>query len=225
MVAKVSGSPIEESVVATREGHRCRPEPFGHRNARAAGHHRGRLRSDADDDAGPCSPERVEIVLVAGGGQHVQPQEWVVPGTVVLGREPEIGGIRTGLVSETGRDRALAADERDEFRHRRAKALAQVGLMDGLARGQRRLAVGQLLGGGRLVRHQGADLLRVPGHQGKPVDGAAAATEDVHRPGGHDIDQPVQVVGLLLDRGLRGAVGALAAPRPARDRRSRRCGR
>jgi hypothetical protein len=65
------------------------------------------------------------------------------------------------------------------------------------------------------VRHQDADLLRVPGHQGQRVDGAAAAGEDVCRPGAQRIDQPVQIVGLLLDRGLRGAVGALAAPRSA----------
>jgi hypothetical protein len=53
------------------------------------------------------------------------------------------------------------------------------------------------------------------GHQGERVDGAAAAGEDVHKPRAQRINQPVQVVGLLLDRGLRGAVGALAAPRSA----------
>src|SRR5215472_18909117 len=57
----------EESVVAAREGDGCRAEPFGHGNARAAGHHAGRLRSDADDDAGRRGAERSEIVVVAGG--------------------------------------------------------------------------------------------------------------------------------------------------------------
>ncbi len=154
-------------------------------------------------------------MLVAGGRKHVQPEERVVPGTVVLGRQPETGGVRAGLVSETGRDRARIADERDEFSHRRAEALALVGLMDALARRHHRLAVRQHLGGRRLVRHQGMDLLRVPGHQGKPVDGAAAAAEDVYRPRVQRQDQPVQIVGLLLGRGPQGAVGALAAPCPA----------
>ena len=64
------------------------------------------------------------------------------------------------------------------------------------------------------MRHEGADLLGVLGGQGERVDRAAAGGEDVGRPGAQRIDQPVQIVGLLLDRGLRGAVGALAAPRP-----------
>jgi hypothetical protein len=55
----------------------------------------------------------------------------------------------------------------------------------------------------------------VRGHQSERVDGTAAAGEDVHRPGAQRIDEPAQIVGLLLDQGLRGAVGALAAPRSA----------
>src|SRR6185312_17541790 len=95
----------------------------------------------------------------------------------------------------------------------RAKALTLVGLIDAHARGQRLLTVRQFLGGWRLVRYQDADLLGVLGHQGERVDGAAAAGEDVHRTGVQRIDQPVQIVGVLLDRGLQGAVGTLAAPR------------
>jgi hypothetical protein len=86
-----------ESVMAARERHGHRPEPFGHGNARAAGQHRGRLRSDAEDDAGRCRAERSEVVLVTGGREHVQPEERVVPGTVVLGRQPETGGVGPGL--------------------------------------------------------------------------------------------------------------------------------
>jgi hypothetical protein len=70
--------------------------------------------------------------------------------------------------------------------------------MDGLERGQRLLAVGQFLGGRRLVRHEGADLLGVPGHQGQRVDGAAAGGEDVHRPGVQRQDQPVLSVTLSM---------------------------
>jgi hypothetical protein len=71
--------------------------------------------------------------------------ERVVAGAVVHGQQPESGRIGTRLVSESGRDRALVTDERDELRHRRAKALAQVGFLDALARGQNLLAVRQLL--------------------------------------------------------------------------------
>jgi hypothetical protein len=71
------------------------------------------------------------------------------------------------------------------------------------------------------VRHQRPDLLRVPGHQGQRVDRATAAGEDVHRPrvqrpGLDSTDQPVQVIGVLVRRGLEDAIGARAAPRPAR---------
>jgi hypothetical protein len=54
------------------------------------------------------------------------------------------------------------------------------------------------------------------GHQGEPVDGTAAAGEDVHRSAARRGDQPVQVVGMLLGRGPAGAVGTLAPTDPAR---------
>src|SRR5437016_11303144 len=75
----------------------------------------------------PICAERIEIVLVAGGRWHVQPEQWIVTGTVVLGREPEAGRVRAGLVSETGRERARVADERDELRHRRRSEERRVG--------------------------------------------------------------------------------------------------
>ena len=96
------------------------------------------------------------------------------------------------------------------------KPLAQVRLADVRARRQRRLAVGQHLGGRRLVRDERPDLLRVLGHQGQRVDRAAAAGEEVDRAGAERRDQPVQVVGVLVGRGLAGAVGALAALDAAR---------
>jgi len=65
------------------------------------------------------------------------------------------------------------------------------------------------------VRHQGPDLLRVPGHQGQRVDRAAAAGEDVHRPGIERGDDPVQVISVLIRRGLGSVVGARAALHPA----------
>jgi len=66
----------------------------------------------------------------------------------------------------------------------------------------------------------------VLGDQGQRVDGAAAAGEDVHRSGAQRGDQPVQVIGVLVDRGLnssirpplrhpRGARGLCAASKPS----------
>ena len=146
--------------------------------------------ADAEDDAGGCRAERAEVELVAGAGGHVQSEQRIVAGAVVLGGQPESGGIRSGLPREAGRDRAGVADQRDERGHRRAEAAALVGLADAGARGQHRLTVGQLLGGGRLVRHQGADQPGMPGHQGQRVDRAAAAAEDIGRPGVQRLDQP-----------------------------------
>ena len=121
---------------------------------------------------------------------------------------PNIAGSGRGLVGVVGRDRALVADHGDELGHRRPHAAALVGLADVRARGQRRLAVGQELGRRRLVRDEGADLLRVAGDQGQRVDRAAAAREEVDRSGAERRDQPVQVVGMLVGRRLGGAVGA-----------------
>jgi hypothetical protein len=52
------------------------------------------------------------------------------------------------------------------------------------------------------------------GHHREPVDRSTAAGEYVNRPGAQRGDQPVQVVRVLLRRGLCGAVGPLAAPDP-----------
>ena len=152
--------------------------------------------------------------LDAGG--HVLPDQRVVAGTVVPGRQPQGGRAGSWLAGEPGGDRALVAGQCDEFRHRRAEATALVGLADAGAGGQHRLAVGQFLSRWRLVRHQHADLLRVPGHQGQCVDRAAAAGEDVGGRGAEGGNQPVQIVGVLIGCGPGGTVGALAASRSAR---------
>jgi hypothetical protein len=66
------------------------------------------------------------------------------------------------------------------------------------------------------VRDERPYLLGVIGHEGQRVHGAAAAGEEVDRPGIDRGDEPMQVVGVLLDRVLRGAVGASAPLGPAR---------
>ena len=47
------------------------------------------------------------------------------------------------------------------------------------------------------LRHQGADQPGMAGHQGQRVDRAAAAAEDVGRPGVQRLDQPAQIPGVL----------------------------
>lgn len=88
--------------------------------------------------------------------------------------------------------------------------------MDGHACGQHRAAVGQFLGGRRLVRDECPDLPRVLGHQGECVHGAAAAGEDVDGCGVERGDRSVKIVRVLIRRGFGGVVGALAALRAAR---------
>jgi hypothetical protein len=79
------------------------------------------------------------------------PHERIVPGAVVLGRQPEDGGVGNGPVRVIGGERALLADDRDELRHGRAEAAALVGLTNVRAGSQHGLSVGQLLEGGRHV--------------------------------------------------------------------------
>ena len=88
------------------------------------------------------------------------------------------------------------------FAIRRAEAVPLVGLVNVDRRRQRLRAVGQDGRSRRLVRDEGPHLLRVPRHQHEPVDRAAAAGEDVHRPAAERRDQPVQIVRVLLGLGL-----------------------
>ena len=83
-------------------------------------------------------------------------------------------------------------------------------------RRHRALAVGQDRGERRLVRDERPHVLRVLRHEGERVDGAAAAGEEVDRAAAELGDDPVEVVGVLLGRGLAGGIGlraALDAPR------------
>ena len=160
-------------------------------------------------------PKRVEVGLVVRAGDEVLAEQHIVAGPVVLGRQPEVGGIRRGGRELRG-DRSLQRGERDELRHRRTDAVTLVDLADVLRRGQGLLAVRDDRRRRRLVRHQRTDLLRVPGHQGKRVDRPAAAREEVHGLRAHRGDHPVQVVRVLLGCGLGGRVGPPAARDPPR---------
>ena len=71
---------------------------------------------------------------------------------------------------------------------------------------QRILAIGQHLGERRLVRDEGPDILGMAGDQGQRVDGATAAGEEVDGSAADRLDHAVDVVGVLLGRGLGGVV-------------------
>jgi hypothetical protein len=86
----------DEPVVAAWEGDGLGPEPFGQRYGRPASYGLAGLRSDRHDDAGRCSPERIEVVPVARARRHVQARKRVIAETVVGGRQPERGQIGPG---------------------------------------------------------------------------------------------------------------------------------
>jgi len=108
------------------------------------------------------------------------------------------------------------AGERDELRHPCAQAAVLVGLVHVAGRGQCPLAIGEHRDQWRFVRDERPYLLRVVRYEGQRVHRAAAAGEQVDRPGIDRRDEPMQVVRVLLDGVLRRAVGALAPLRPAR---------
>ena len=85
------------------------------------------------------------------------------------------------------------ADERNELRHRRAGACAQVGFVNADGSRERGFAIWKHLPCGGLVRDQRSNELRVPRHQRERVDRAATAREDVDRPGVQCRDHSAQV--------------------------------
>ena len=90
-------------------------------------------------------------------------------------------------------------------------------------RRHRRVAVGQHRGGGRLVSHEQANLLGMPGHQCQRVHRAAAAGEQVDGTCADCGDDARDVVSVLLRRRLRGGVvldAALDATRVVGNDRS-----
>jgi hypothetical protein len=88
------------------------------------------------------------------------------------------------------------------FRHRGPHPVAHVRVVDVSRCGERRFAIGDHLGGRRLVRDEGLDLLRMPRDEGQGVHRAAAAREEVHGSCVQRRNQPVDVVGVLIGRRL-----------------------
>ena len=66
------------------------------------------------------------------------------------------------------------------------------------------------------MRDERPDLLRVLRHEGERVHRATAAGEEVDRTHAELGDDPMQVVGVLLGRGLAGRIGLRAALDAAR---------
>ncbi len=88
------------------------------------------------------------------------------------------------------------AGDRHEVRHARAEATLLVRVADGAAGRLGVVGIRQQGGERRLVGHQRADVVRVRGHQGQGIDGAATAGEQVNRTA-HLLDDPMQVIGVL----------------------------
>ena len=204
-------SPPRKPPLATGEDHRLRSETFGDDRPRAVGQSAARGCSDRHHDPRGRCAERIEIRLVVHSRVPVLPEQGVVPRPVVFGRQPEHRGIRRSLIREIRRDRSFVARERDELRHRRADATPQVRVVDVCGSGQHRLTVGQNLDRRWLVGHEQADLLRVTGDELEGIDGPAARREEIHGPSASRRDQPVQVVGVFLGRGLSGLIGLSTA--------------
>ena len=140
-------------------------QPFGHNDGRAVGQRADGLGPGSDHDAGRRRAQGSEVELIVGARDHVLPDERIVPRAVVRGRQTEHRGVGGRPVGVIGGDRTGEAHERDELRHRRTKAGAQICFVDVDARGQRRPAIGEHLGRRRLVRDESADLLRMFGHE------------------------------------------------------------
>ena len=162
-----------------------------------------RLRAGGEHDPGRGRAQRVEVGLVVGARHDVLEEQRVGPVAVVLGGQPEHRRVGGGLGGELRGHRPLVAHGQDELRHAGAEAAALVGVGDRLGDRQRALAIGQDRGERRLVRDERPDLLRVGRHEGERVHRAAAAREQVDRAAAELVDDPVQVVGVLLGRGLR----------------------
>ncbi len=161
-----------------------------------------------------AATQGVEIESIGVARDDVLLEQRVGAGAVVVGRQPEHRRVRGGLFAVVRRDGTVVADEGDELRHPRTEAAAQVRLVDVDARGQGRLAIGQVLRGRRLVRDQRPDVFRMVGDERKGVDRATTAGEQVHGAGAQRLDQPMHVVRVLVGRGFgRAGRPSRCAPR------------
>ncbi len=130
---------------------------------------------------------------------------------------PNMAGSGPGCAANSGVDRPLVAHDHDEVRHPGAEATALVGLADGL--GQPR---GPPSRSGRIEASGGScatsvrTSLGMRGHERERVHGAAAAGEEVDRTEPQRLDDPMDVVRVLLGRRLAGRIGLGAALDAAR---------
>ena len=129
---------------------------------------------------------------------------------------PNIAGSGAGCSREVSGELAAMADEGDEVGHPRAPSALPIRLVDRARGRQRRLPVGEERRERGLVRHERPHVLGVLGDQRQRVHRAAAAGEQVDRSASELLDDPVDVVGVLLGRRRGGRLGQLAALAPAR---------
>ena len=87
--------------------------------------------------------------------------------------------------------------------------------MDVARGGEGGVTVGKDLKKRRLVGHQRPDLLRMPFHERQRIHRSTAAGEEVNRACIERLDEPMQVVRVLLGRRRAGRIGLLAPLRAA----------
>ena len=130
--------------------------------------------------------------------------------------KPEHRRVGVGLVEVAVGGGALGHDEADEPGHGRPRP-APAGRSPrgrGWPRARRRGRAGMPPAAARGRR--GCDQLGVGGHEGQPVDGAAARGEQVHGATAEGLDDAPDVVGMVARTRLGGAVALRAASDPAR---------
>ena len=88
--------------------------------------------------------------------------------------------------------------------------------MDVAGRSQERVGVGQDGCIGRLMRDKGPHLLRVLGDQLQRINCTAAACEEVDWATAYGVDDPMDVIAVLLDGVLSGFICPLAPIAPTR---------
>jgi hypothetical protein len=133
---------------------------------------------------------------------------------------PISGSVR-GPLSEVVRKLALVADDGDEVGHPSAEAASLVRLIDRAGGRLRVRAIGQDRRHRRLVRHECADIVRMLRNQRQRVRCSAATGEHINRPA-ELLDDPMEIIGVLVRRGRRCHVWLGAPIRPTRVVRNER---
>jgi hypothetical protein len=200
---------VEPTVVAG-EDHGFFPQPLGERHGGAV--RELPLRPLAHGHRDRRRPEPGDVRRVVAERQpHVPEKEIEVP----LHPGHRLGHLGGGAGGRLRRV-LVKAGRGEELPHRRAHAFGEVGVVDLPREPGVLVGVVEQPGQRRLVGDHRPHLLRVPGDQLEPDQGAAAAAEHVRRFGAERREQPVRVVGEGPDGRVPGVAVNRAAGQPPR---------